>query len=115
MEKTIIEFMSSGQKLERLQQIRTFASDTVNYIEAQFELSDTWSGYDNVYAVWYTDDIHTKSSEIIDGVTIIPAEILSRPGTLMMNLCANKSENGVLVARMTSYPVEALKLRKSHA
>lgn len=114
MVKQIIEFNVHGDILERETPFTTFAANTVNYIEARFNNLDdiAWTGYDNIFAVWYTD-FKQKESEIIDGMTVIPAELLTRPGLLKVNLCANKTENGVLVARNTSYPVDVLNLTRA--
>lgn len=108
MDKQTISFKVQDQRVESMQPLPTFASDTINYIEAHFDLDRRWDGYDTVYAVWYTDVMHLQKSEIVDGVTVIPQEILTSPGVLRMNLCANKVEDGVLVARMTSYPIDVL-------
>ena len=114
MEKQIIEFKANGQQLEMVTPFKTYAANTIRYIEAHFIFNgDAWSGYDNVFSVWYTDDEHIKSAEIINGAATVPAEILAKPGTLQMNLCANLERDGVLVARMTSYPVKVMKLKKS--
>lgn len=114
MEKQIVKFRVIGDRLEMLTPFKVYASNTVNYIEARvYGLEDVaWTGYDSVYAIWYTDFVK-KESEIIDGVTIIPAEVLSKPGILRMNLCSDKSENGILVARNTSYPVKVLRLERA--
>ena len=114
MEKQIIEFKTNGQQLEMVTPFKTYAANTIRYIEAHFNfIGDAWSSYSNIYAVCYTDTIQ-KGSEIIDGVTIIPAEVLARPGVLSVNLCANLESDGILKARMTSYPVNVLKLTKTN-
>lgn len=113
MDRQIIEFRAQDEYLERMTPLNTYASNIVQYIEAHFTFEDdAWAGYDNIFAIWHTD-FKTKESEIIDGVTIIPAEVLNRSGVLQVNLCANKSEKGILVARMTSRPANVLKLRKA--
>lgn len=115
MERQIIEFRVHGDRLERLTPRMVYASNTVHYIEARFhdlESDSSWTGYDDIHAVWYTDFKQTDS-EIADETTVIPAEVLTRPGVLKMNLCANKSENGVLIARNTSYPVDVLELTRA--
>ena len=111
MEKQIIEFSAPGnQLLKRITPLRTFASDTINYIEARFDLSDEWSGYNERYAVWYNDTMQCGSLIDSDGKTIIPKEVLEAPGLLKMNLCFNQVENNRVVARNTSYPIDALRL-----
>lgn len=115
MEKTIIEFHIKDQQLKMLTPFRCYATDTMRYVEAHFQnIEDkAWTGFDKVYAVWYIDTHHTVGSEIINGVTIVPKEALMQPGKLQMNLCANKSEHGILVARMTSYPVDVMQLTRA--
>lgn len=115
MVKQIIEFKVHGDNLERETPFTSFAANTINYIEARFyNLDDrAWTGYDNIYAVWYTD-FKQIETEIVDGAAIIPAELLTRPGILKMNLCADKTENGVLVARNTSRPVDVLELTRAN-
>lgn len=111
MNKAIIEFSAPGdQALKRVSPLRTFASDTINYIEAVFTLSAEWDGYDERYAVWYNNSIQKESLIDGSGKTVIPQEVLDMPGTLQMNLCFNRNEAGKLIARNTSYPVEVLKL-----
>lgn len=111
MEKQTIEFEAPGnQVLKRVSPLRTFASDTINYIEAYFNLSDEWAGYNERVAVWYTERVQKGSAIDADGKTVIPQEVLTQPGILKMNLCFNYIENDKLTARNTSYPVEVLKL-----
>lgn len=116
MTRQIIEFKADGQQLEMLTPFKCYAAKSIRYIEARFSfLGESWAGYDNIYAVWYKDENSAYSSEIVDGITIVPAEVLASPGILTMNLCANLSENNVLIARMTSFPVDVLQLDKTRA
>lgn len=111
MKKAIIEFSASGnQKLERIAPLMTFATGTINYLEAHFNLSGAWCGYDERYAVWYSNNSKKESVIGEDGKTIIPQEVLDSPGILKMNLCFIKNGNGATAARLTSCPVDALKL-----
>ena len=114
MERQVINFRAAdGQQLEMLTPFKSFAIDTVNYVQAHFELCENWREYSELFAVWYIGNI-TKASEIdADGTTIIPAEVLARPGILTMNLCANLTEDNILKARLTSYPVDVLKLTRT--
>lgn len=109
MEKTIIEFQIQDQDLKMLTPFQTFSTQKVNYIQAVFHnLEDRyWTGYDNVYAVWF-DETSQEATEIVDGKAVIPASMLKRTGTLQMNLCANLVRDRVLKARMTSFPVPVL-------
>ena len=116
MDKQIVTFRANnGQDLWLTSEFKTYAANTINYIEAHFLLGDHWREYQRIMAVWYTD-LCQRSSEIdSNGITIIPAAVLTRPGILKMNLCADTIENDVLTARMTSYPVKALELARNHA
>ena len=111
MNKQIIKFKATdGQQLERVTPLRDFATGSVNYIHAEFDLSDIWNGYTKIAAVWRINGI--KRDTPIDGVNriTIPSELLETKGTLMVNLSASLIENGSVIKRTTSYPVKALTL-----
>lgn len=114
MEKVRIDFKASGfQDLERISEFKTYATDTINYIESHIELSPAWDEFETVYAVWWTDEEIKHSAIGSDGTTVVPKEMLDRPGILKMNLCASIIENGVVKVRNTSYPVDVLELIKA--
>ena len=112
MEQKKIEFVADNdQSLSRISPLQTYATDTVNYIVAHFDLADHWKEYDEIYAVWWFSEKDSEGSLIDEnGDTVIPERMLDNKGTLRVNLCANSSENNVLTARLTSFSVEALKL-----
>ena len=119
MEQRTIKFKVDDQQLEMLTPFQTFGANTVNYIRCEFDfVPGYWDGFTATYAVWYTGSNPRQedvvASEIVAGETVIPAEMLKRPGVLQMNLCANYIVDGVLKARMTSYPVNVLKLVKTN-
>ena len=111
MNRQIITFSADGeQQLIRTEPLRIFATDTVNYIEAHFTLDPSWYEFNQLLAVWFTDR-EMKSTEIdSNGVAIIPSELLTKPGILHMNLCGNNITDGKMTGRLTSYPVDVLKL-----
>ena len=115
MKQIKIDFIANdGQTLYRHSPLKEYASDTVNYVVAHFDLADHWKEYDKVYAVWWFSLDDSKDSLIDDnGNTVIPADMLDIDGTLRVNLCAITAENNILLARLTSFSVEALKLRKT--
>ena len=114
MEKTRIDFKANGfQDLERISEFKTYATDTINYIESHIELSPAWKDFDTVYAVWWTDEGKKESVIDPDGMTVIPEEMLDYPGVLRMNLCASIMENGIVKVRNTSFPVDVLELIKT--
>lgn len=117
MNKITIKFKVNRQDLERITPLKNFASDTINYIDAQIELGEMWKDtqFTELYAIWYEEDENGQHDTLIDanGYVVIPAEALTRPGTLKMNLCGNIVEDGKLKYRLTSYSAEVLKLKKA--
>ena len=115
MKKQTIEFDApGGQDLKRVSPLRTFATGTVNYIEARFVLSDTWAGYNERLAVWYNGSAKEETPIDESGVIVIPRKVLEQPGTLKMNLCFSCTGNGTTAKRLTSRPVDVLKLVKAN-
>jgi hypothetical protein len=51
MNKRIITFKANEQNLINTTP-QGFATDTVSYIEAVFELGENWTGYDTIKAIW---------------------------------------------------------------
>lgn len=112
MDRVRIRFEAmDGQKLQRSEPVQTFASNTINYIEAHFTLGEDWQNYDNLSAVWWND--HTEKSTAIeaDGVAVIPPSILKNCGTVFVNLCAWNEKDNKTVARLTTYPSVALHIK----
>lgn len=108
MDKTIITFAADQQQLTKTGGIDLYASDTVSYIEADFDLGENWSGYDSVRAVWYNDfqTIATVLNSL--GTCIVPWEVLKRNGKVRVNLVGSISDDNVLTDRLTTYDVVAL-------
>lgn len=106
MDKTTLKFKADEQKLTGGQAL--FASDTINYIEAEFELGENWSGYDSVRAVWHTnhDSISTVLNEF--GHCVVPQEVLRREGKVEVNLVGSIASGDVLTDRLTTYPIVAI-------
>lgn len=115
MNRKVIEFKGpGGQELHRISPLQTFATGTINYIEARFDLSDTWAGYNERLAVWYNGSAEEETPIDESGVIVIPRKVLEQPGTLKMNLCFSCTENGTTAKRLTSRPVDVLKLVKAN-
>ena len=109
MEKTIITFSANEQKLQKTGGVDCYASNTVAYIEARFDLGENWNGYDSVRAVWWND--YSKTVAIVldsDGTCIVPYEVLTRKSVVKVNLVGSISENDVLTDRLTTCPVTAV-------
>ena len=117
MKRETIKFKVDRQQLERVTPLRTFASDTINYIDAEIELGAMWKDtpFTELFAIWYEENGNKQYDTLLDanGCVVIPPEALTKPGTLRMNLCGSIIENGKLTYRLTSYSVEVLKLKKA--
>ena len=53
MNQTILHFSANEQALTG--STYHFASNTVHYIKAVFDLGQNWQGYDSIRAVWWSD------------------------------------------------------------
>ena len=101
--------------------LKVYASDTINYVEAHFDISGSWMDSDRTYAAWSVvgDSDIVRFTDIPDpGVVVVPQELLTIPGTLQMNLVSDDykdhdNSTGILIGRKTSYPVDVLITRKT--
>ena len=109
---TII-FKAKKQDLRVVNGFARFASDTINYIYARFELDDEWQEFDVVKAVWQNDEC--KVSQLITNNTdaAVPIEMLSRRSLVTVNLVGYTVEDEELTERLTTYPTKALIVDKT--
>ena len=92
MEKVTLSFSAKGQSLRGCP--FRFASNTVNYIEAKFELCENWGGFDSVRAVWFTDFNCISTVLDTDGVCVVPHEVLNKAKReVKVNLVGSIVEN----------------------
>ena len=110
MDKSIITFSANEQNLQKTGGIGCYASDTVSYIEAHFDLGDNWAGYDSIRAVWFNDYKTISTVLDSDGVCIVPHEVLVNRGKVMVNLVGSVLVSDELSDRLTTFPCEALKV-----
>ena len=54
MEEKIITFSANEQGLQKTGGISHYATDTVSYVKAVFDLGENWQGFDEVRAVFKT-------------------------------------------------------------
>lgn len=106
MEKIILNYSASGQRLKPLYSLKKFASDTVNYVVAVFDLDESWA-FDSVRAVWKTENACISTVLDQDGACIVPQEVLQKKAKVEVNLVGSDVENDQLVDRLTTYPVQA--------
>ena len=109
MEKQIITFSATEQKLTKTSGIDFYASNIVQYIEAHFTLGANWSGYDSVRAVW-SNDYRKVVATVLDsnGVCVVPYEVLTHKGDVRVNLVGSIADGETLTNRLTTFPVLAL-------
>lgn len=114
MNKAIIKFTADEQELVKTEGIETYASNIVSYIEAEFTLGENWSGYDEVRAIWQTDEVVSPAPLDAWGKCVVPAECLASKSKVKVNLVGSiaDGETGDLIARLTTFPVTAFKVSK---
>ena len=107
MEKQILNFTANEQILVCENPIK-ISTNKVNYIQANFDLGQNWTGYDSIRAVWFND--FNCISTVLDslGNCAVPFEVMKRKGNVKINLVGSISEDDVLTDRLTSYPVVAV-------
>ena len=112
MERQIITFSANEQCLRKTGGIDFYASNTVAYIEAHFDLGDNWDSFDSVRAVWWNDYNKTVST-VLDslGTCIVPYEVLTRKSEVKVNLVGSIAERDVLTDRLTTCPVTAVTIK----
>lgn len=108
MNNVIISFAADRQKLRKTGGIDRYASNLVNYVSAEFDLSDEWENFDSVRAVWFTD--FKKVATVLDssGTCAVPNELFTKTGKISVNLVGSVVSGGELADRLTTYPALAL-------
>lgn len=109
MDKQIITFSANEQTLRKTGGLDIYASKTVSYIEAHFDLGQNWSGYDSVEAVWWNDYVRPVRTVLdTEGICIVPPEVLTKKGEVYVNLVGVISSGNTLTDRLTTHPITAL-------
>lgn len=112
MDKQIITFSANEQTLRKTGGLDIYASKTVSYIEAHFDLGQNWSGYDSVEAVWWNDYVRPVRTVLdTEGVCIVPPEVLLRKSVVYVNLVGVIASGNTLTDRLTSVPITALTVK----
>ena len=107
MDTVTLNYTVSGQRISGDCSTR-YASNTVNYILAVFDLDDNWQSFDSVRAVWHTDFQCISTVLDMDGKCTVPQEVLAKTQKVRVNLVGSVVEDDVLTDRLTTYPIEAL-------
>ena len=109
MDKQIITFSANQQHLHKTGGLDIFATKTVSYIEAHFDLGDNWDSYDSIEAVWWNDRTRPIRTVLdTEGICIVPPEVLTKKGEVYVNLVGVISTNDTLTDRLTTHPITAL-------
>ena len=111
MDRVILNFTANQQRLEGKTYL--FASNTVRYIQAVFDLGENWQGYDSIRAVWYSGS-HCIAT-VLDSrhSCLVPVEVLARIGKVKMNLVGSIADGDELTDRLTTYPIDAIIVDKN--
>ncbi len=107
MNKQSITFSANEQTLTKESGSEKFASNTVSYIEATFDLGDNWTGFDSVRAVWKSQ--YYEISAILDayGKCDVPAEVMYYKSQVFVNLVGSSVSGDEITDRLTTYPIAA--------
>ena len=112
MDKQIITFSANEQTLRKTGGLDIYASKTVSYIEAHFDLGQNWSGYDSIEAVWWNDYVRPVRTVLdTEGVCIVPPEVLMRKSVVYVNLVGVIASGNTLTDRLTTVPITALTVK----
>ena len=108
MDTSTITIYADYQKLTVRSGVMRYASDTVNYVRADFEFGKGWEGFDAIQAVWKSK--YETVSVVLDGdgCCMVPQEVLARRSRVQVNLVGFTANEDSLTARLTSYPAFVL-------
>ena len=102
-----VQFKVSEQSLVKTGGIFTYASDTVEYIKADFTFDDSWDSYESIKAIWQNGAV-TKSSPLNSrGSCTVPSEVVTDKGTVKVNLVGTTVADDVVSKRITTFQINA--------
>ena len=107
MERQAITFSANEQNLIKTGGIDNYASNTVSYVVATFDLGENWDEFDSVRAV-FSSDYETVPAVLAHDSCLVPFEVLRYRSTVRVNLVGSVVIAGALVDRLTSFPITAL-------
>ena len=108
MDTSTITIYADYQKLTVRSGVMRYASDTVNYVRADFEFGKGWEGFDAIQAVWKSKYETVSVLLDDDGCCMVPQEVLARRSRVQVNLVGFTVDGGTMTARLTSYPALVL-------
>ena len=106
-------FRARRQELVLTNEFCRFASNTMNYVYARFDLDEDWQSFDAVKAVWQNDACKIAQIILHDTDIAVPVEMLSRRSVVAVNLVGYDVEDDQMTERLTTYPAKALVVDKT--
>ena len=74
MERQAITFSANEQNLIKTGGINDYASNTVGYIVAVFDLGENWNSFDSVRAI-FSSDYAEEPAVLVRGSCVVPFEV----------------------------------------
>lgn len=113
MDIQVITFSANGQILEKTGGIDRYASDTVGYVHAVFDLDENWASFDIVRSVWARGDVVKCAILDPENHIEVPAEVLAEKGKVWVNLVGTNVEDDDIDGRLTTYKIVGLTVDKN--
>lgn len=91
------------------------ASDTINEIRCVFNLSQDWTSFGYITAVFENKYGNKYAQTIVNNECMVPGELLTEKGNIFVNLCGFVVEGNVKTLQLTTYKSLCVKiLQKVH-
>ena len=113
MDIQVITFSANGQILEKTGGIDRYASDTVGYVHAVFDLDENWASFDIVRSVWARGDVVKCAILDPENHIEVPAEVLAEKGKVWVNLVGTNVDDDDIEGRLTTYKIVGLTVDKN--
>ena len=81
------------------------ASKSVKSVQILFDFDDAWDGFGRIALFWSVDD-EVYTSQIINGVTIVPHEALDETGKIKFGVYGTNGNKRIVTVKMTYKIVE---------
>lgn len=99
-----MDFSVKQNQILRTDTDRILTTGNVNSVICHFSFDEGYDGLD-VFAVFYRNETLNRMVELVDGSCVIPWEVLEEEGILYVGAYGTKSENNVVVKRITTNSV----------
>lgn len=111
-----IHFTANG-KMISVDEIENFASDTIRQVDCTFTLSNEWSEFDFVKAVFFNKAVGEYEMEVYGSEPVVmPWEVLTEKGKVRCNLVgctvSGEGENVTVTERLTTFMIDCLNVKQ---